>query len=53
MATNNLQHLKKRKQPAPSANPEDDDENYNNGEHCVPICIISAVPDFKQYVYVM
>lgn len=53
MATKNVQHTKKRKRPAPSAYCEDSDENYNDGKHCVPIHVISAVPDFTQYVYVI
>jgi len=53
MASENLQHMKKQKQPAPSANSEDNDENYNDGKHFAPICVINAVPDFTQYVYVI
>lgn len=50
MATNKLQNLKKRKRPAPPTNPEE--ENYNDGKHCVPICVVSALTDFTQIVYV-
>lgn len=53
MATNSLQILKKGKRPAPSETSEDEDEIYNDGKNCVPICVISAVPHFTQVVYVI